>query len=422
VQSTGVKSTQAGFVTLAAIVIIVVVGLVGTLLYTSLLGEVQGEIGTRQSVASLGVAEAGANWAGNKLQAGGALTYAGDTGQTVQGADGAQVGVFDVTVTCTDGSAVSTGCLAQPNSRLISAVGYVPNKTLALGKRTIQMVLVDPFFSFINFAICGYNSVTLQPSTTVQGNVGSEGAATPDLTIGSGAQVQAGGGLPGNASMVTTASCGGCSGQVAGSVNPNQAAGTVCPNKTNVVNSYSCTPGTTDWGGGDLTINSGNSSWRNLSFSGNTLTFDTTGLSSPLVVQVNSISATGSNTVVIKGGGSVRLVVQGQVSFGPSSVFGRDFASGSLVNANRLEVESCSAINTGSPYDIFFGPSGSISAVFVVPNGYMQINPSVTFQGAVLASNIKTQPSAGYAFDASAGNLGFGGQKFSKVTSWEDVP
>jgi hypothetical protein len=61
------RSSQAGFVTLSAIIIMVVVTLVGTLLYTSLLGELQGEIGARQSVAALGVAEAGANWAGNKL-------------------------------------------------------------------------------------------------------------------------------------------------------------------------------------------------------------------------------------------------------------------------------------------------------------------------------------------------------------------
>jgi hypothetical protein len=411
------KSTQAGFVTLAAIVIIVVVGLVGTLLYTSLLGEVQGEIGSRQSVAALAVAEAGANWAGNKLQAAGSSTYAGDTGQTVLGADGVQVGVFDVVVTCTDGSAVSTGCSAQPASRRIASTGYVPNKILALGKRAIQMVVADASFSSINFAICGYNSVTLQPNTTTAGNVGSEGAANPDMTIKG--QVVAGGGEPGNVSTVTSPDCGGCPGQVSGSVNPNQAAGTVCPNKANVLSSYTCTPGTTDWSGGALTVNSGNASWRNITLSKDTVTFDTTGLSGPLVVQVNSISATGpNNTVLIKGGGKVQLIAKSTISFGPSTVFGQDFTTGNPVNADQMVVESCSS--TGS--DIFFGPKGSISAVFIDPNGGIQLNPSNVLQGSVLASDIQMQPQTGYAFDPSAGNVAFGSGKFSKVNSWEDVP
>jgi hypothetical protein len=416
-------SDQPGFVTLAAIIIVAIVGLVAALLYTSLLGDVQGAVGSRQSIAALSVAEAGANWAGNKLGGSGASTYTGDIGQAVQSAGGQQVGAFDVAVTCTDGTAVNTGCPAQPNSRLISSTGYVPYKALPLAKRKVQIVVNETVYSAVNFAICGYNGVILQPHTTIQGNVGSEGTAPVDLTVGSGAAVQAGGGLPGNISMVTTASCGTCAGQVAGSVNPNQAAGTICPNKTNVVNSYSCTPGATNWAGGDLTINSSNASWGNIVLGSNTLTFDTTGLPGPLVVQVNSISATGpGNTVVIKGGGRVQLVVNGTTNFGPSTAFGRDFATGNPVSANRMVLESCSSINTGVPFDIFFGPSGWISGVIVDPNGYVQVNPSNVLQGGVLAGNIQTQPSTGYAYDSAASGIGFGSQLWTKLVSWQDVP
>jgi hypothetical protein len=417
------RSRQAGFVTLAAIVIMVVITLIGTLLYTSLMGEVQGEIGTRQSVAALGVAEAGANWAGNKLGGSGGATYAGDMNQAANTAGGNQVGVFDVSVTCLDGSAVSTICATQGNFRLVTSTGYLPTKSLPLGKRQIQIVTRETAYQNMNFAICGYNSVDLKPSTTVQGNVGSEGSATPDLTIGSLASVQAGGGLPGNIYMVTTANCGSCPGQVAGTVNTNQAAGTVCPNKTNVVNGYTCTPGSTDWAGGDLTINSANASWRNITLTSNTVTFDTTGLTAPLVVQVNSINATApGNSFLIKGGGRVQLIVNGTTSVGPTSVFGRDATTGNPVNANQMLLESCSSINTGVPYDIFFGPGGWISAVLVDPNGYIQMNPSALFRGSVLAATIQMQPSTSYAYDSSAQNIGFGNGVFTKLVSWQDVP
>jgi hypothetical protein len=333
------------------------------------------------------------------------------------------VGVFDVSVTCTDGSAVGTGCSAQPNNRLITSTGYVPSKSLPLGKRQIQIVTQETVYQNMNFALCAYTLVTMQPSNTVQGNVGSEGSATPDLVMAPGAAVQAGGGLPGNITMVTTANCGACPGQVAGSVNPNAAAGTVCPNKTNVANAYTCAPGSTDWAGGDLTINSANASWRNITLVSNKMTFDTTGLTAPLVVQVNSINASGpNNSFVIKGGGRVQLIVNGTTTVGSSSTFGADATTGSLVNSSNMLMESCSSINTGVPFDIFFGPKGAISGVFVDPNGFIQLNPMNTFQGSVLAGTIQMQPKAGYAYDSSAQNIGFGNGVFTKLVSWQDVP
>lgn len=416
--------TQAGFVTLAALLIILIITTTAALLFTSLFGEIQGESGYNQATNALAVAEAGVHWAGNKLGGAGAPSYAGDSNQTVQGAGGQQVGMFDVIVTCADGSSVSAGwCKTQSAARLITSTGYTPSKTPALGLRKVQMqvtqITLPP-----TIAVCGYNSVALQPSTVTSGNVGSEGSANPDMIFQSGAIVQAGGGQSGSVFTVTSPNCGACTGQVAGTVNPSQAPGSICPDRTTVVNSFTCAPGTTDWPGGDLTINGSNNSWHNITMNSNTLTFDTTGRSSPLVVQVNNLIATGpGNTVVIKGGGVVKLIVNNQMFFGPSSVFGLDFASGTLVPASSMVVESCGTgtILSGTPAVLFNPGSQLVSGFFIAPNGDVQTNPSSGSQGAVLALDIQFNPGTNFAYDPSVQNVGLS-LAFNKLVSWQDIP
>src|SRR5262249_29202243 len=135
------RSRQHGFVTLAALVIILIITIIGGVLMSSLLGELQGSYGYTQAVSAVSVAEAGLHWGGAKLTGSFTVTeaYAGDLNQTLLSAGGQTAGVFDVTVKCADGTAVSiNGCAASPNNRLIRAVGYVPSKTGALGQRTVQ--------------------------------------------------------------------------------------------------------------------------------------------------------------------------------------------------------------------------------------------------------------------------------------------
>jgi hypothetical protein len=427
-----VKSTQAGFVTLAAIVIIVIIGLVGTLLYTSLLGEVQGEIGSRQSVAALAVAEAGANWAGNKLAGPNPGWYTGDTGQVVQDADGVQVGVFDVSVTCTDGSAVSTGCPAQPLSRLIASTGYVPNKTLALGKRTIQIV-ASTSSSPVNFnnAVCVYQGLNFDQGVTIRGNIGSEGAATPDITLlgpsGNAASVIAGGGQPGNAYAVSTVSCSqGCASQIAGSVNNNQASGTICPSRAAVAGSFSCPVGAGDiTSSTTISVANGNTSLQNINVgSGSTITFATTGPSDVLRVNANAVTAGQGSTFVITGGGSVVLTLAGDMRINQNSLFGAD-SSNNLLPAGRFEVESCSTdtgtTKTGTPAAVQFDQGTQISAAFIVPNGSVDWNQAQTSNAVILANNAQFDKGTQFSFDGSANNVLWGaGAK--KLTSWEDLP
>lgn len=426
------RSGQAGFVTLAAIIIMVVVSLIGVLLYTSLMGEVQGEIGTRQSVAALGIAEAGANWAGNKLAGPNPGWYAGDTGQAAQDAGGVQVGVFDVNVTCTDGSAVTTGCPAQPLSRLVASTGYVPNKTLALGKRTVQIVAsTAPSSLNFNNAVCTYNALNFDQGVTIRGNVGSEGAMTPDITLqgpsGGASTVVAGGGQPGNAYAVSSVSCSqSCASQIAGSVNNNQAAGTVCPNRASVVASFSCPVGGSDiTSSATISVANGNTSLHDINVgSGSTITFATVGPTDVLHVNANSVTAGQGSKFVITGGGSVVLTLAGDMHINQNSYFGIDGLN-NLLPAGRFEVESCSTdtgtTKTGTPAAVRFDQGSQLSAVFIVPQGSVDMNQAQTTQAVILANNGQFDKNTSFSFDGSGNNI-FWGSGIKTLTSWQDVP
>jgi len=420
--------TQAGFVTLAALLIILIITTTAAILFTSLFGEIQGESGYNQATSALAVAEAGVHWAGNNLRGAGAPTYAGNSNQIVQGAGGQQAGMFDVVVTCADGSSVSTGCVTQPTTRLITSTSYVPSKAQPLGQRKVRVVVAQFAPFTLTNAVCAYNSLNFDTNVVVNGNVGSEGSASPDVILQVGpppAKVRAGGGAPGNVYAVTTVQCqAGCSTQVAGTVYPNQTPGTVCPAKSTVTSSFTCTPGVANWGGGNLTINSSNASWNNITLNnGNTLTFDTTGVSGPLVVQVNSITAGDNATVVIKGGGSVTLILNGKMYFGQNVTFGKDFATGAMVAAGRMGVESCSTASGGAGGEaVQFQQNGPVSGVFIVPNGLVHFVQNQS-QGAVLAANVRFDQGQGsdFTYDGSVQNFGLS-VGYIKLQSWQDVP
>jgi len=431
------RPTEKGFVTLAALLDVLIITLIGAILMTSLFGEIQGEFGYNEAVSAASTAEAGLHWAGNKLSGASATTqiYQGDTNQTLQTAGGQQAGVFDVGVTCANGTAVDTGsagCSNLPNQRLVRATGYVPSKTGMLGKRTVQALVSQN--TFYNKTICGYQNVTFAQGVTIQGDVGSEGTVNPDLSLqgpsGSAATIQPapGGVQPGSAYAVSSVSCSqGCPSQVAGSVNNNQAAGTVCPNLAQVWSSYVCTPGTATFNASALTITSANNSWNSITLAtGGSVTFVTAGPTDVLTVNVNSISA-GSNTqFVLQGGGIVQLNVNSQLTAGQGSGFGltsfqsplpSPIPTSVLVPAGHLIVRSC---NTGTPTPaIWFNQSGGLSAVFIAPYGNVKMDQAQNSQGAILAANITLDQGTGFGFDATASAVGFG---FNKLLSWQDVP
>jgi hypothetical protein len=414
------RSREHGFVTLASLVIILIITITGGILMASLLGEVQGGYGYTEAIGAVSVAEAGLHWGGAKLTGPFATTefYAGDLNQTLLSAGGQTAGMFDVTVTCADGSAVSTGCVAAPNDRLIRAIGYVPSKAGVLGRRTVQALVAQN--SFFNKAICAYTSVTFSQGVTVQGDVGSEGSASLQGPSGNAARIQPAPGNvePGSLYAVGAISCSqGCANQVAGTVNPNQTPGTVCPSRAQVSSSYSCAPGSGTLSGGAVTISAANNSLSTVTLgSGGTVTFQTTGPTNVLTVNVGTITAGSNSQFIVQGGGSVVLNVQGQLTVAQGSFFGVD-GSGNVLPADHLIVQSC---NTGSPSPaVWFNQTGKLSGVFIVPNGDIKMDQAQLSQGAVLANNITFDQSTGFGFDASASSVGFG---FNKLISWQDVP
>jgi len=418
------RRTQAGFVTLAALLIALIITTTAAILLTSLFGEIQGESGYNQATTALGVGEAGLHWAGNRLTAASATTavYGGGTNQTVQGAGGQTVGMFDVAVTCTNGSAVTSGCPDDPGYRLVHATGYVPSKTTVLGQRTVQALVAQN--TFYSKTICAYTNVNLDQGVTIQGDVGSEGNTSPDLSLqgpsNNAAHIQPapGNAQPGNAYAVGTVSCSqNCNAQVAGTVNQNQTPGTVCPNRAQIASSYTCAPGSSTLSGGPVVISSSNNSLGTVTLgAGGTLTFQTAGPTDVLTVNVGTITAGQNTQFIIQGGGYVQLNVASQLTVGQGSFFGVD-GSGNLLPASRLTVRSC---NTGSPSPaIWFNQTGKLSAVFIAPNGNVQMDQAQNSQGAVLANNIQFDQGTNLAFDASASAIGFG---FNKLVSWQDVP
>lgn len=422
-------SDQTGSVLLVALLIMLVVTAIGVGLMNSFLGEGQGVIATRHAVSVLAVAEGGVHWAGNRLTGVGAETYAGEADQVITGPGGQQVGVFDAEVFCLDGvtsPSVDACAAVQPNQRLVRVTGYVPAKAAPAGQRRIQAVVVQN--TFFNKAICAYNGVTLDQGVVVEGDVGSEGdisLAGPPLNP---SQITATGpGIvppqPGNASAVGTITCSvNCGTQVAGSVNPGQAPGSVCPPRTEIRSTYVCTPGAIDLtvpNNGTATIDSANRFLDNIRTGRNaTLIFDTTGAPGGILeVHATDVITNRDTQFLVQGGGKVRLHLAEQLLLAQGNQFGIDASTGNPVAADRIVVKSCSD-NNPSPA-IHFNQTGRISGLFIVPDGTVEMDQAQLTDGAILADHVQLDQGTDFDFDGSAVNIGFG---FNRLTTWQDVP
>ncbi len=414
--------SDAGFVTISALLIALVVTTMAVLAYTSLLGETQGEVGNQEAVGALAVAEAGANWAVNKLSGSGAATYTGDSAQTVSTAGSAAVGTFDVSVSCTDGSQPGsalqpTGCNTNPSTRVITSTGYVPTKSAAVGTRKL-VLQVTATSQGLGYALCAWGSVTLNQGDTVTGNVGSD--VNPSISLQGPAS---------NAAKITGAtytvatnqvSCSqSCGTQVTGGLQ-TKTSGTICPNqqttKNSIGNNGTCPVGTTNLTNSPATISS-NSTWNNVSLgSGSTLTFQTAGPGTVLTVNVNGFTVGQNSKVLVTGGGSVVVTVNGVMEINQSSWFGSSSASSwTAVPGGNLTVESCNASTPAVKFD----QSSNFTGYYVVPSGGFEINQAQNAQGAILAGNIVMDKSSSFTYDSSAGG---GGSEYNHLVSWQDKP
>lgn len=446
----GLARDERGALTLMALLIILVVLVIGAGVLNSLLGEAAGSISYRYGANAFLVAEGGLNWAAARLRQVDAATFAGPVTQPLLAAGGQPVGEFTVQVFCLDGRPVGPDACAtatppyqpRPYRRLVRAEGFVPTRTGALGQRVLEAVLEQD--TFFQHAVCGYEGVTLDQGVTVRGNVGSEA----DLMVGGPAINPArirrapDGSQPGNAYAVGTITCtaaGDCKTpveQVEGTVNPGQAPGSVCPNRTEVRQTFVCTPGTTDATvgppGATFTFTAANArSLRNLATERDTtIVFQTTALGEVLEVHLETLTAGQRTRVIVQGPGRVRLYVNSQMVLNQQARFGLvdadqngspDDANGDgvldLVPAERLVVHSC---NPGRPSPaLAFNQTGQLSGLFIVPNGTVQMDQAQLSNGAILAGRVQFDRSTAFTFDATALNVGFG---FTRLIAWQDLP
>ena len=444
-RSGGVACDERGALTLVALLIILVVLVIGAGVLNSLLGEAAGSISYRYGANAFLVAEGGLNWAAARLRQVDAATFAGPVTQPLLAAGGQPVGEFTVQVRCENGTPVGPDACAatpRPYRRLVRAEGFVPTRTGALGQRVLEAVLEQD--TFFQHAVCGYEGVTLDQGVTVQGNVGSEA----DLMVGgprtNPARIRRApdGSQPGNAYAVGTITCtaaGDCKNpveQVEGTVNPGQAPGSVCPNRTEVRQTFVCTPGTTDVTvgppGATFTFTAANArSLRNLATERDTtIVFQTTAPSAVLEVHLETLTAGQRTRFIVQGPGRVRLSVNSQMVLNQQARFGLvdadrngspDDANGDgvldLVQAERLVVHSC---NPGSPSPaLAFNQTGQLSGLFIVPNGTVQMDQAQLSNGAILAGRVQFDRSTAFTFDATALNVGFG---FTRLIAWQDLP
>jgi hypothetical protein len=429
-----VRSTQAGFVTLVALVIMVVIGLVGTLLYTSLLGEFAGEIGARQSVTAMSVAEAGMHWAVNKLTGDVAVTinYDGEAAtQTVAGAGGQQVGSFDVKVYCQDGTTSPKigGCnigQSAPDQRVIVVTGYVPSKSFTLGRRTLSIRTSQN--TYFTKTFCAFDNVLIHQGVTVKGSVGSEGPASPDVTLQAApdalVQPSPDGSQNGSvwARSLTIQCDNNCATQISGGRFTNQAAGSICGDRTAITNSFcpALPPaGTIGFSGGSLTIDHTNATnYADIDIPNNSnLTFVTTGPGDVLTVTVNSITIGQSGYVIVQGGGTVVLNINSQLNLNQSGGFNVASAGGAMLPASQMIVRSC---NNGSPDPAMeFNQANNVSAVFIVPYGRVHMNQSTISQGGILAGTVDVEQSMTFSFEPTSKAVGSG---FNHLITWQDKP
>jgi hypothetical protein len=235
--------------------------------------------------------------------------------------------------------------------------------------------------------------------------------------------VNAGGGQSGSASAVTAASCtDGCGTSVAGGVNSGQTPGTVCPNRTNVINSFTCPIGTTDvTATTTISVANGNTLLRDISAPlYSTITFATTGPTDVLNVQVRSVFFDQYAKFVITGGGRVVLTVQGNTYFQQWTQIGVD-AIGNTLPAKQLLWQSCTTNNSSSTSGAGLGidQHATVSGVFIVPQGSVVVDQALAASGVILGNSVFIDQYATFNYDNSAWGAAGG---FAKVSSWQDVP
>lgn len=428
----GGRDDERGNVLLMILLFLIAAGVLTVGLLSSLLGEIQGGFSYRHGVQALAVAEAGIHYAVAKLNETGGSAYPGESNRQMVHPTQGTLGVFDVAVRCSNGTVPGSPnpCAAapQPNERIITATGFVPDKARSLGRRTVVVVLRQEMSASLDFAVCGRDGVTLDRDTSTYGNVGSDqniALSGPPKTPGSLARTHAHGGQPGNATAGGTVTCSGSCGpaynQVAGVTTSNYPGGQVCP----VLPAFTCSPATAAAGDhlnqSNLTISAANANTvlRNVAMEANsTLTFATTSASEILTVHLNTLIVGKTSWVRVTGPGKVVLHLAGRMEIGQGTLFGVDSANANI-NPGRFVLQSCSG-DVGTDYAVEFHQTGGINAIILAPNGRVQLDQASLSNGAIQSRTVQFDQNTEFRYDTTG--FAIGGGAFNTLTSWREQP
>ncbi|MGQ0571670.1 MAG: DUF7305 domain-containing protein [Armatimonadota bacterium] len=414
------------------LLLLVVAGVLTVAILDNLLGEIQGAVSYRHTVRALAAAEAGVHYATAKINDTGGSAYSGEIDRLVTHALEGQIGLFDVTVRCSNGSVPGNpnpcAVAPQPNVRVITSTGFVPNKTTVSGRRTVVAVVRQQTFTSLDFAVCGVEGVTLDRDTGTYGNVGSDQNIFlngPPHTPGSLARTYAYGGMAGDATAGGTVTCSGSCGssyfQVAGTTTSSYPGGVVCP----VLPPFTCNPSTSAsddrLNQTSLTVSAANANTvlRDVEMESNsTLTFATTSASEILVVHLKTLIVGQNSRVRVAGPGKVELHMAGRMEINQGTLFGVDEVDADIA-PGRFVIDSCAA-DVGTDYAVEFHQTGRINAILLAPNGRVQLDQASLSRGAILSRTVQFDRNTQFQYD-STGFVVSGGA-YNTLVSWREQP
>lgn len=424
---------ERGNVLLIILVFLVAGGVLAMGLLNTLLGEIQGGLSYRHAVQALSVAEAGVHYAAARVNEAGGAAYAGETDRWVSHPLQGNVGLFDVTVRCSDGTVPGnpSPCAGapQPNVRVVTSTGYVPSKAIPLGRRTVVTTIRQQILTSLQYAVCGEDGVTLDQGTSTYGDVGSNYTISllgPPQTPGSLARIYAFAGQRGDATaggtVTCSASCGPSYYQVQGTATSYGTPGRqVCP----VLPSFACTPGTRDeirGAGASLVISAanGNTALGNVSLGRNsTLTFQTTGPNETLIVQMNSLTVGQNSRVRVTGGGKVVLHLADRSTINQGTLFGVD-ATDAGIEPGRFLVQSCATDGGANEFALEFHQTGGIYAILFAPNGTVQLDQANLSRGAISSRYVQFDRGTDFRYDTTG--LAISAGPYNTIAAWREQP
>jgi Tfp pilus assembly protein PilX len=437
------------FLLLIAIVTVSAMGIVRS--------DLAAGIRQQQAVQVFNVAEAGVHYAIARMQTSGADTY---TGETVTITDGdTTIGQAVVEVRCLDNitSPKDGACSgAEPAYRRIISTGTL---TVAGPTRVVTAVVEGTTSPTSTYAVCAYDSLSVDQQVTIYGSIGSNGNITLLGPAGDNRSAvcdsKEEGGLVGRCrtpipvpptefSAGATAggdiTCSqGCENQVEGDVHPNQPVGSVCP-------AVSLTP-PSDPGTTSLRVRLGETVKVDPAVNYGAVTLDDTPgnpdscpidskklatlyidsgsdeNAPPVTVRMATLNLGKCSRLEIRGKGRVVMWLLEPTNQALSAVQRSVFGTTSTTPGEEKPVEgnrfTVNVVSTNSAA-IYFNQSGMIAATFLVPNGGFRLKQAQITNGAILAKNVQFDQGTTFTWDPRS-RIGVNRYtNFITLRSWKD--